>query len=79
MPEEGITPTLRAFDLDMRPFDVSQARIAGALRAPTESFGLSLGDRACLALAQALQAVAFTADRAWAGLKLDRVRVQAIR
>ena len=79
MPEEGITATLREFDLDVRPFDASQARVAGALRTATRSCGLSLGDRACLALAQAVNAVVFTADRAWAGLNVNGVRVQLIR
>ncbi len=79
MPEEGITATLREFDLDIRPFDASQARMAGALRTVTRSAGLSLGDRACLALAQSIGAVALTADRAWAELALEGLRVQLIR
>lgn len=39
---------------------------------------LSLGDRACLALAKTNQATAWTADRAWTRCKLD-VPVELIR
>ena len=79
MPEAAIALTFGEFDLGVRPFDVDQARVAGALRGHTRALGLSLGDRACLALAHQLQAVAFTADRDWAKLGIDGVRVQLIR
>jgi PIN domain nuclease of toxin-antitoxin system len=39
---------------------------------------LSLGDRACLALAQRLNVPALTADHAWTEVRLD-VAVQLIR
>ena len=48
------------------------------LRVLTRSAGLSLGDRACLALAQRLGLEAVTAERAWAGLELG-VTVRVIR
>ena len=41
-------------DLDVVDFDAAQAKVAGDLRSLTRAQGLSLGDRACLALAQAL-------------------------
>jgi len=59
-------------------FDVSQAMDAGLLRMATRIAGLSLGDRACLAMAQAKGATALTADQAWMTLDLD-VRIEAIR
>jgi hypothetical protein len=46
----------------------AQGEGAGRLRSATRQAGLSLGDRACLALAQSRCAVAFTPDRAWADL-----------
>ena len=46
-------------------FDEAAAFAAGALRMATRGHGLSLGDRACLALAAQRGAVALTADRAW--------------
>lgn len=60
------------------PFTLSQARIAADLRPSTSRFGLSLGDRACLALAFELNADVYTTDRAWAkvdiGLKIHLLR-----
>ena len=60
------------------PFSEEQAKIAGALVAQAQSLGLSLGDRACLALALAMKAPVYTADRAWKNLKLG-VRIHVIR
>ena len=60
------------------PFTVEQARIAGSLAAQTRSLGLSLGDRACLALGLALKAPVYTTDRAWKSLKLG-IRIHVIR
>jgi ribonuclease VapC len=51
--------------LTVIPFDRSQARFAGSLRATTRKLGLSLGDRACLALATAQGATALTCERSW--------------
>jgi PIN domain nuclease of toxin-antitoxin system len=65
-------------DLELVDFDVPQARIAGDLRRLTRARGLSLGDRACLALAQALGLPAMTADRAWAGLEIG-IEIRTIR
>ncbi len=51
------------------PFDAEQARIAGDLIADTRPLGLSLGDRACLALAIALEAPVYTCQSAWKKLR----------
>lgn len=50
----------------VEPFTTEDALAAAALWAQTRATGLSLGDRACLALAQRLGAPAVTADREWA-------------
>lgn len=52
------------------PFTDQTAEIAGALRPETRKYGLSLGDRACLARAILLRAHAFTADLAWSALQV---------
>jgi ribonuclease VapC len=59
-------------------FDGEQARIAGDLVTETKHLGLSLGDRACLALGIALKLPLYTAEKAWRKLKVD-VRVHVIR
>jgi len=65
-------------NVDVVDFDRSQAEQAGLLVRHTRSHGLSLGDRACLALAMREAAPALTADRIWAKVKLD-VEVRLIR
>src|SRR5512141_470753 len=45
------------------PFTAAHARTAGSLITQTRQLGLSLGDRACLALGLALKAPVYTADR----------------
>jgi ribonuclease VapC len=63
---------------DVVPFDEEQARITGDLIIQTRQLGLSLGDRACLALGIALKLPVYTAERAWKNLKLDS-RIHLIR
>ena len=60
------------------PFTAEHARLAGSLITKTRPLGLSLGDRACLALGLALKAPVYTADRSWNNLKLG-VRIRIIR
>jgi PIN domain nuclease of toxin-antitoxin system len=62
----------------VEPFTSEQAKIAGSLIAQTEKQGLSLGDRACLALAIALKAPVYTTEQLWRDLKLG-VSVHVIR
>lgn len=49
--------------------DEQLARRAGSLRAATAQFGLSLGDRFCLALAEREGVPALTADQVWGKLE----------
>ena len=56
---------LSALGLEVRVFDETQALAVGALREVTPSRGLSVGDRACLALARAEGVPAVTTDRNW--------------
>jgi ribonuclease VapC len=55
---------------DVEPFTAEHARIAGTLIQKTRPLGLSLGDRACLALAIALDAPVYTTNQLWRKLKL---------
>jgi len=63
---------------ESEPFTVEQDRITGDLVAQTRPLGLSLGDRACLALGIALGAPVYTADQSWKGLRLG-IRIHHIR
>ena len=78
MPEEAIHETLDPLELDIVQFDTKLAYQAGFLRPPTKNAGLSLGDRACLALAQHLNLPVLTTDRVWKDL-LPTITVQLIR
>lgn len=69
---------LHRLGLRIEPFTVEHAAIAAALRPATRHLGLSLGDRACLALARCLRATVLTADRAWRDLDIG-VEVELIR
>jgi len=51
-------------------FSDDHARVAAELRQITRSFGLSLGDRACLALAIQHKATVYTTDKVWKKLSL---------
>ncbi|HMC39026.1 MAG TPA: type II toxin-antitoxin system VapC family toxin [Acidimicrobiales bacterium] len=71
-----LEPWAAAVGLSVSNFTVDDARVAARLRAPTRELGLSLGDRACLALAERLAMPVLTADRVWAGLSVaSEIRV----
>jgi len=78
MPEEAIYETLDQLELDIVQFDTLLAYLAGLLRPLTKNAGLSLGDRACLALAQHLNLPVLTTDRVWKDL-LPAITVQLVR
>jgi PIN domain nuclease of toxin-antitoxin system len=59
-------------------FDRALAERTGTLRAETRHLGLSLGDRACLALAERERVSALTCDRSWVGA-VATIEARAIR
>lgn len=62
--------------VDVLPFSQAEADVAAELA--KISSALSLGDRACLALASSRKAVAWTTDKQWARLNLG-VKVEFLR
>lgn len=58
---------LARFEVSIVDFDAQLAERTGALRADTRRLGLSLADRACLALGERESVPVITADRAWVG------------
>ena len=65
----GLGDALGAEGVVVVPFTIAHAEAVAALWAATRAAGLSLADRACLALARSFGVPALTADRAW--LHLD--------
>lgn len=57
-----VREALGGLHLDVRPLSSGQAMLIGDLRPLTRPLGLSLGDRACLALAMELGAEIYTTD-----------------
>ncbi len=78
MAEGTVKTALELLDLHIEPLDDEQAWQAGVLRTATRALGLSLGDRACLALAQVKKLPVITADRHWekltTGLTITQLR-----
>jgi PIN domain nuclease of toxin-antitoxin system len=59
-------------------FDIDLANRAGELRRQTRHLGLSLADRACLALAERERLPALTGDRSWSSVDVG-IEVRLIR
>lgn len=76
-PEDART-SIELINLEVVTFDAELAYQAGTLIIQTKGLGLSLGDRACLALGLAQKSIIVTADQAWARLKLD-VDIEILR
>ncbi len=73
-----VRAALSRYGLQVAVFDEDLAERTGALRPQTKPLGLSLGDRACLALAERFGLPVLTADRTWKELNLS-VEVQLLR
>ena len=78
LPATELRESVEALGISVLAFDVLDADATGELLPSTRDAGLSLADRACLALASRLDAPALTADRAWLDLELC-VDVHCIR
>jgi len=73
--EKGITldlarSTVEGIGVQVVDFDVTLAERTGDLRRETKNYGLSLGDRACLALAEREGVIAVTGDKRWGKLAI---------
>jgi ribonuclease VapC len=75
-----IRQMIDAVESEVVPFDAELAFAAGLLVPATRAAGLSLGDRACLALARRLGVKALTSDTAWPRIAAAvRVEIELIR
>ena len=75
---DPIARRLAGTTLESVPFSATQATTCARLLPQTKTLGLSLGDRACLALAIDRRIPVITADREWAALQVD-IEVRMIR
>lgn len=65
MTKEEAVDALNGFKLQIESFDQHHSEQAALLYPKTKQLGLSLGDRACLALGKIYQLPIITADRNW--------------
>ncbi len=75
---EEAARAMQGLPFTLAPFDAALALRTGTLHAATAHKGLSLGDRACLALAERERLPALTADRAWSDLDIG-VEIRLLR
>lgn len=75
---QATTAQFAALGVQIIPFDLAQAEQTALLYPFTQAAGLSLGDRACLALAKTHDCPVLTADRAWQKITIG-VTVEVIR
>ncbi len=70
LPGQEAARLLTSLNLAVVPFSEGDAYAAGEMSNKTRALGLSLGDRACLALAAKRNLTAWTADRLWKKLRV---------
>lgn len=76
--EAAMRTVVATLGVQVVPFDEDTAYAASLLRLDTKKHGLSLGDRACLALGARRGLPVLTADQSWAALDIG-VDVHLIR
>jgi len=75
---DDVTRVLKKLPIENFDFGKDDAVRTAKFRTASRRLGLSLGDRACLALAARLATPVLTADTAWAELDLD-IDIRLIR
>ena len=78
MPEDIIEEVVEETVSKIISFDASQALRAADLRELTKPYGLSLGDRACLALGLTHKLPVYTAEKIWSKIPID-IPIELIR
>ena len=78
VPEAEARSSFELLNLQVIPFDAEMAWTAARLRPQTRRFGLSLGDRCCLALGMVRQSTVVTTERAWSKLKME-LSIEVVR
>ncbi|MFC4724145.1 type II toxin-antitoxin system VapC family toxin [Glycocaulis abyssi] len=76
-PQDAVEAAIASIGLVVIDFDEAQAMAAASLRPRTRALGLSLGDRACLALGETRGGKVVTCDTAWSAVDTSADIVQA--
>jgi ribonuclease VapC len=71
--------SFRLLKLEVIPFDFSVASLSGQLISATKKYGLSLGDRGCIATGMTLKLPVITMDRIWCELDLPNTEILCCR
>ena len=79
VPAERAEAIVLGIPAEIVPCDAGIALKAGRLAAMGKTFGLSLGDRVCLATAQSLGGLVLTADQAWRKVAVEGVAIEFVR
>jgi PIN domain nuclease of toxin-antitoxin system len=80
LPPEEFPRIARQLQIDIIDFNTEQSIKSAQIRKITRSVGLSLGDRACVALTQLMQGCVVTSDRAWLDIaEATQIKVMMIR
>ena len=80
-PKDEITIMINELIKGVIAFNTEQAFLTGTIESISRKnkLGLSLGDRACLALAESLNIPVYTADKAWSKLKILNIKINLTR
>jgi PIN domain nuclease of toxin-antitoxin system len=79
MPRGSVRALIENAGIGIVPFDDEMATASAELWDATRRRGLSLADRACLALTAAVSGLAVTTDTAWGGLDIEGVDIHVVR
>lgn len=79
IPSEEIEGLINETIGEIVPFHKQQYLLAAKLWITTKPYGLSLGDRACLALGQYMKLPVYTADKIWTKLEIENLQINLIR
>jgi PIN domain nuclease of toxin-antitoxin system len=79
IPQNKIEEIVTEIIPEIIPFTYRTGLVTGNLIAKTKEFGLSLGDRACIATGIVENMVIYTTDKIWQKLQLDNLTIVIIR
>ena len=79
IPAHKIREILDSTGADIISFNEKEAILSGSLITKTKPFGLSFGDRACIATGIIYGLKVYTTDKAWNNLEVDGLELVMVR